>query len=368
MPFRWSRSRPVLRGFIDLVDPARVVGWGAHDDGIAPELTVLVDGQQVGRITPTLRRTDLEALFPNNINLGFCFRMAQPLTGDATIAVVDRFGHHLSKSPYRFYLPNAGSDPRYDMRLPAPSNALDIFQGQWSAAIPGFGYGTAMLTESPHVRFFEQQIGGFSGKRILELGPLEASHTYTMSKAGAAHILAIEANKNAFLKCLIVQELLAIENADFLLGDFYKYLTSSPPRFDAILASGVLYHMADPLGLIEGATRASDSIGVWTHYFDAERIRSRSDLSEKFDSSSQIVSFHGRTIDRHTQRYLDATEWAGFCGGSSPTSVWLTKEGILSAFDSLGFEVVVGQDEPDHPNGPAFSFVARKRRARVSEP
>jgi hypothetical protein len=358
----------VLRGFIDLVDPARVVGWAAHDDGVAPELTVLIDGQQVGRITPNLERADLKAAFPNNINLGFSFRMPRPLTGDATIAVIDPFGCHLSQSPYRFDLPDPGPDPRYDMRLPAESNALDIFQGQWSAVIPGFGYGTALSAETPHVRFFEQQIGGFSGKRILELGPLEASHTHMMSKAGAAHILAIEANKNAFLKCLIVKELLAIENADFLLGDFYKYLTSSPQRFDAILAAGVLYHMSDPLGLIEGAVRAANSIGVWTHYFDAERIRPRPYLSEKFDASPRTVSFHGRSIEQHTQRYLDAPQWAGFCGGSEPTSVWLTKEGILSAFDCLGFEVVIGQDEPDHPNGPAFSFVASKRRGRVSEP
>jgi hypothetical protein len=32
----------------------------------------------------------------------------------------------------------------------------------------------------------------------------------------------------------------------------------------------------------------------------------------------------------------------------------------LSAFEALGFGVVVGMDEPDHPHGPAFWFVAKK--------
>ncbi len=35
---------------------------------------------------------------------------------------------------------------------------------------------------------------------ILELGPLEGAHTYQL------RILAIEANAEAFLKCLVVKE------------------------------------------------------------------------------------------------------------------------------------------------------------------
>ena len=253
-------------------------------------------------------------------------------------------------------------DVRYDMRLPTRSNALDIFKGQWSAAIPGFGYGSAALTESPHVKFFERQIGGFLGKKILELGPLEASHTYMMFKGGADHIVAIEANKNAFLKCLIIKELLSIERATFLLGDFCQYLKSNSKRYDAILASGVLYHMLDPLGLIEFAANASDFICVWTHYFDRDRIRSRPELARKFSEKAAETIFHGRRIQLYEQRYFNAVEWDGFCGGAGPTSRWMTKDGIIRAFNALGFEVTIGAEQADHPHGPAFWFVGKRLR------
>ena len=139
-----------------------------------------------------------------------------------------------------------------------------------------------------------------------------------MSKGGANHILAIEANKNAFLKCLVVKELLSIERATFLLGDFYKYLKSQPPRYDAILASGVLYHMADPLGLIEGASVASDRICVWTHYFDEDRIRSRPELSEKFGPNAKSAMFHGRSIQLYEQYYLEGLNGPAFAAVLKP--------------------------------------------------
>ena len=65
------------------------------------------------------------------------------------------------------------------------------------------------------------------GFRILELGPLEGAHTYQLEKLGAAEIVAIEANKEAFLKCLIIKELAQLERARFLLGDFVTYLEFS---------------------------------------------------------------------------------------------------------------------------------------------
>ena len=41
---------------------------------------------------------------------------------------------------------------------------------------------------------------GVDGRRVLELGPLEGGHSYMLQRAGAARVLAIEANTRAFLK------------------------------------------------------------------------------------------------------------------------------------------------------------------------
>ena len=66
---------------------------------------------------------------------------------------------------------------------------------------------------------FLAEIGGVTEKTILELGPLEGGHSYMLDRAGAAQVVAIEGNARAYLKCLIVKELLGLPRVQFLCGD-----------------------------------------------------------------------------------------------------------------------------------------------------
>lgn len=38
--------------------------------------------------------------------------------------------------------------------------------------------------EDYRIEWFERIVGGFSGKRVLELGPLEEGHSYMLEKGG----------------------------------------------------------------------------------------------------------------------------------------------------------------------------------------
>jgi uncharacterized protein DUF1698 len=247
----------------------------------------------------------------------------------------------------------------YSDAMPAAQNAFDIFQGEWSSKVPGFGTGTASLFSDHRIEWLEQQCGGFTGKRILELGPLEAGHTYMMASRGALHITSIEANTRAFLKCLIVKEALGIE-ADFILGDFRRYLMGCSARFDFVLASGVLYHMTEPIELLEDLARVTDSLGLWTHYFDLDVIAAKPHLQQKFDAAPQLRQFKGRTIAVHPQHYQAALSWKGFCGGSAPASCWMAKEDIVAVLTELGFVVEIGHEVADHPNGPCVLLFAKR--------
>jgi hypothetical protein len=60
--------------------------------------------------------------------------------------------------------------------------------------------------------------GRLDDMSLLELGPLEGAHTYQLEKLGAKSILAIEANVEAFLKCLITKEITGLQVAKFMLG------------------------------------------------------------------------------------------------------------------------------------------------------
>ena len=54
-------------------------------------------------------------------------------------------------------------------------------------------------------KWLANEIGGLSGKSVLELGPLEGGHTYMLEQLGATDITSVEANARAFLKCLIIE-------------------------------------------------------------------------------------------------------------------------------------------------------------------
>ena len=247
----------------------------------------------------------------------------------------------------------------YVTTAPSPQNAVDVFAGEWSSALPVASAGPIPLFADDRVEWALDQLGGVAGARVLELGPLEGGHTYMLSRAGA-EVLAIEAQTRAYLKCLIAKELLAMPGARFVLGDFMAYLRETDDHFDAVFASGVLYHMRNPVETIALAARAADRLFLWTHYYDEEIIRSSELLSPRFTTTEQS-SYDGFEHTLHRFEYESALQLKGFCGGSAPHSNWLSRKDLTAALEHFGWQVkAVSFDTPDHPHGPALALVATK--------
>ena len=147
---------------------------------------------------------------------------------------------------------------KFSLREPSQQNAVDIFEGSWvsdfAEICPGLKAGTTpFFTADPRPDDCARLLGSdgrLDGMRVLELGPLEGAHTYKLEKLGAASILAIEGNAQAYLKCLITKEITGITAAHFLHGDFTQYLASARDPFDLVFCSGVLYHIVDPVAAI----------------------------------------------------------------------------------------------------------------------
>ena len=284
------------------------------------------------------------------------------------VELQEQINFHLSQAPSSPIQPviqahssTESTNTEYVDWFPRVGNAVKIYEGEWSSALPGFPSGAARLFEDGRIDWFEEKLGSFSGQHVLELGPLEGGHSMMLSQRGAK-ILSIEGNKRAYQRCLLVKDLYGLTNVNFLLGDFTQYLDNHPPRFDFVLASGVLYHMLDPINTLKGIMRAGNNIGIWTHYYDHDVIQAREDLKIKFSGKPTLarVKFGRRKIQLYEQYYLNALEWKGFCGGSKATSVWMTRDGILEMLEGEGFRCEIGMDHKDHPNGPAFCVFAKR--------
>jgi hypothetical protein len=256
----------------------------------------------------------------------------------------------------------------YLKSAPSPQAALDIFQGEWSSQLPApwqdLKAGNAGLFDDARITWLAEQVGGLAHQSVLELGPLEAGHTYMMEKLGAAEIMAVESNTHAFLKCLIIKEILKLERSRFLCGDFIEFLRQleASSQFQLCVASGVLYHMQNPaelIGLL--ANHCAQYLFIWTHYYDAEIVTHNPGLQAKLPTATPS-EYEGFKHTLHRYEYQAALEWSGFCGGSAPISAWMTRADIFGCLEHFGFTVqAVNFDHPEHANGPALALVAKRR-------
>ncbi len=252
----------------------------------------------------------------------------------------------------------------YETKAPSSQNILDIFEGEWSSEMPGDSGlvsvpGPVKLFEDARIHWAAEILGGFADQNVLELGPLEGAHSRTLQSMGAKKVTAIEANRHAFLKCLCIKEIFQLDRVSFQLGDFVTFLRESTGRYDAIVACGVLYHMTDPIELIDLISRHTDRVFLWTHHYD-DLIVSKDYLARRFQAPVSM-DYHGWTYKGAQQSYMEAVQASGFCGGSQATSCWLTRQSILNALTHFGFtNLVVGFEDPDHVNGPAIAICAQR--------
>jgi hypothetical protein len=254
---------------------------------------------------------------------------------------------------------------QYVVRLPSAQNVVDLFEGEWSSQMPDSSGlhskpGTAALFADGRISWAGKVFGGFADKEILELGPLEGGHSFMLQDAGARSITSIEANSRAFLKCLCIKELFGLNRVSFKLGDFVSYLEQDKRKFDIAIASGVLYHMADPVRVLDLIAGAADKVFIWTHYFDKDLL-GRSESSAARFGEIETATYQGFEYRFASHAYKQALDWSGFCGGPQTTSKWLTRESIIGFLGKAGFtDIRADVEEPDHPNGPAFAICAQR--------
>lgn len=210
--------------------------------------------------------------------------------------------------------------------------------------------GTMPIYEDALLRRHMELVGGVRDFRVLELGPMEAAHTRILCEAGAGDVLGIEGFRKCFLKCLVAKEAFQLSKARFLYGDFCRYVEEyRGPKFDLVLARGVLYHQRNPAALIHDLGRISDRVFVWSQVADGHFPGG--------DPTS--VTCDGRTYRGRFNNYGGIRNLlASYCGGVHDSAVWLYKDELKRCFSDAGFTRLIEEQDGATQHGPAVSFVA----------
>ena len=268
--------------------------------------------------------------------------------------------------------PNGASSAaleEYVIKAPSVQNAVDSLPG-WNMALPpeaGAVAGVPVFFDDPRIHWAADQFGPFAGKSVVELGPLEASHTYILERRGPASLLAIESNRLSFFRCLVVKEALDLKVARFQLGDFAQWLRQDLGRYDFIVASGVLYHMHDPISVLERIAAKTDAVYIWTHYASDEAMPEGDARRMAFVGDPETVDFKGVQVRLRKRSYWGAWRDKAFCGGPYDLHRWIERDSLFALLRALGFDDLrFAHDEPNHKNGPSMSIFARRTSGVVT--
>lgn len=239
----------------------------------------------------------------------------------------------------------------YAPLMPCAQNAVDLLPG-WKGPLPdhaGARGGPGIYAEDARILWAIEQACSLDGCKILELGPCEAQHTYLLERSGAALVDAIEPNKLAYLRCLVVKELLDLRHANFFLGDYIKWLEKPERHYDLVIACAILERAANSISLLELIAQSCSAFYLWTHYASKDMIES----AEVRATGAQEC--RGRKIPSYTCNLR-----AGKPHMQDGASL-LSKDDLLTLIRTLGFsDIRTAHEEPAQAHNPSFSIFARR--------
>ncbi len=244
---------------------------------------------------------------------------------------------------------------KFEQRAPSHQTVVDIFKDSWATNLRELcqveGTGTVNLLTDPRIGMAAAALGKdgrFDDYRVLELGPLEGAHSYQLEQLGARSVVAIEANTEAFIKCLLLKEMVGLRTK-YLCGDVISHLQASQDEFDLIFCCGILYHMADPVELIKQICLHSNRCFVWTHYYMPSHLSAgESRTPRPFEKNGFETVYY--------QRDYPSMADPLFLGGNQPLHSWMTRDEITRAFAFFGLtEATIHGDHTEHPTTANFS-------------
>lgn len=210
--------------------------------------------------------------------------------------------------------------------------------GAWAYDIPlPFDVWTGGNKKIPHTRLkrIVQVVSDLVGKplsecRILDLGSLDGIFSIEFAQHGAK-TLGIEVREDNIKKALFSKEVLNLNNLDFCQDDARNISVELYGEFDAIICSGLLYHLTAPdaIELIGKMFNMSTKVVIIdTH------IAMKPETCYKYNEDEyfgQIFSEHG-TND--SQLVKSKQLWKSW---DNNESFWFTRPSLINILNKTGF-------------------------------
>jgi hypothetical protein len=223
--------------------------------------------------------------------------------------------------------------------------------GEWiyDVPLPG-GVWTAGNGAVPHTRLkrIVQVIGDLVNKplsqcRVLDLGSLEGLFPVEMAQQGAETV-GVEIRQNNIEKARFLKEALGLENLQLRQDDVRTLSEADYGRFDAIICSGLLYHLEarDVIELIRTMYAMVDRVVV---------IDTHVALAPERDFEHEGTTYSGKLYGEFAAGATEEERAASrLSSADNNSSFWLTRPSLVNAMLEAGFSSVYECFAPAHMN------------------
>ena len=183
---------------------------------------------------------------------------------------------------------------------------------------------------------------------VIELGSLEGGHSFALAQgASVKKVVAIEGREKNIEKAKLVQKLLGDTKVEFVQGDIEKLDFRQFGEFDAVLCSGLLYHLPKPWELIPKLAVISPNIFIWTQ------------ISEEAKAKKMREGWRGRIY--REGGFFDPLS------GLSKKSFGLSLGSLVGLLTTNGYrETKIFEHNLAHPNGVAVTLAATKGKFKLA--
>lgn len=185
---------------------------------------------------------------------------------------------------------------------------------------------------------------------ILELGSLEGGHTFQLAKQPGVHILGIEGRQYNIEKAKFIQRLLGLQNVTFIQANLENIELAPLGIFDAVLCSGILYHLPEPWKLVKEMSKVSKKLFIWTHYASEDKV------TETINGYRGLWYHEGGVANPTIGQVVSDP-----LSGLSQKSFWVTINSLKDMLVQNGFiNINIIEVNPSHPHGPHITMAAWK--------